>query len=128
MSNLRANFWHENNSDWVEISIVGDPSTVVRKVQEKDIENFPKEYEAFKSKGKKPVKIEGTDLEEVEGIGPALKKKLLANGIRTAEELAETPDGALPRAIGMGAFTIRKAAQELVHGRREKKLEDIIAA
>jgi nucleotidyltransferase/DNA polymerase involved in DNA repair len=127
MSNLRARFWNERNSDWIEISIVGDTNTVVRKVQDKDIENFPKEYEAFKGK-KKPAKVEGTPLTDVKGIGESLSKKLIANGIRTAEELAETPDGALPKAVGMGAFEIRKEAQRMLEGVREEAINGMIAA
>lgn len=127
MSNLRAKFWNERNSDWVEISIIGDPSTVVRKVQPQDIENFPQEYEAFKKKKPEP-EAKGTPLTDVKGIGETLAKKLRANGIRTAEELAETPDGALPKAVGMGAYEIRKEAQRLLSGRREEAIERTIAA
>ena len=128
MSNLRAKFWHERNSDWIEISIIGDPNTCVRKVQEQDIENFKQDWEAFKSKKKKPVKVEGTPLTDVKGIGEAMAHKLKSNGIRTAEELAETPDVALPKAIGMGAYAIRKAAQELIGEKRDKAIEGMIAA
>ena len=63
---------------------------------------------------------------EVKGIGPQLAKKLERNGIRTAEELAETPDGALPRAVGMGAFTIRKEAQTMLDDKKQRAIDRII--
>ena len=126
MSNLRVKFYHENNSDWVKISIIGDTSTVVRKVQPEDKAKFKADWDAYRKA--ETVEVKGTPLTDVKGIGEALAKKLTANGIRTAEELAETPDGALPKAVGMGAYEIRKAAKALIAERREEAIERTIAA
>jgi len=115
MSNLRANFFHAKKSDWIEISILGDGSTVVRKVRDSDKEQFPLDWEAFKSKSKSPIEVGGTPLEEVNGIGDKLADKLRHNGIRNAEELAVLSDGALPKVVGMSAYTIRKAAQDHIN-------------
>ena len=109
MSNVRANFYNENKVDYVEISIIGDPSTVVRKVTEQDKQRFKSDWDGYKKA--EEVVVVGMPLTDVKGIGPQLAKKLESNGIRTAEELAETPDGALPRAVGMGGMTIPKEAQ-----------------
>lgn len=124
MSNLRAKFWNERNSDWIEIKIIGDDSTVIRKVQPQDKKNFEAEWRAFK--GSEEVEVKGTPLTDVKGIGEALAEKLIHNGIRTAEELAETPDGALPKAVGMGAYSIRKEAKKLIYG--DKPPEGAVAA
>jgi len=126
MSNLRARFFHENKSDWIEITIIGDTATVVRKVQPKDRVDFKPDWQAYK--GAEELEVKGTPLTDVKGIGEALAKKLTTNGIRTAEELAETSDGALPKAVGMGAYTIRKEAQKLLGRLHDEALERTIAA
>jgi predicted flap endonuclease-1-like 5' DNA nuclease len=126
VSNLRVKFYHEGNSDWIEISIIGDTSTVVRKVQDKDKAEFKADWDAYRKA--EPIEVDGTPLTDVKGVGEALARKLKANGIRTAEELAETPDGALPKAVGMGAFEIRKEAKKLVNANREDAIERVIAA
>ena len=124
MSNVRASFYNENKVDYVEISIIGDPSTVVRKVTEQDKQRFKSDWDGYKKA--EEVVLEGTPLTDVKGIGPQLAKKLESNGIRTAEELAETPDGALPLAVGMGGMTIRKEAQSMLSSKKQKALDRII--
>ena len=65
---------------------------------------------------------------DVKGIGDAMARKLKANGIRTAEELAETPDISLGKAVGTGAYSYRKEAQNLLKQRKDDALERIVAA
>ena len=48
MSNVRAMFYNENKVDYVEISIIGDPSTVVRKVTEQDKQRFKSDWDGYK--------------------------------------------------------------------------------
>ena len=124
MSNVRAMFYNENKVDYVEISIIGDPSTVVRKVTEQDKQRFKSDWDGYKKA--EEVVVEGMPLTDVKGIGKQLAKKLESNGIRTAEELAETPDGALPLAVGMGGMTIRKEAQSMLSSKKQKALDRII--
>ena len=124
MSNVRAMFYNENKVDYVEISIIGDPSTVVRKVTEQDKQRFKSDWDGYKKS--EDVIVEGIPLTDVKGIGKQLAKKLESNGIRTAEELAETPDGALPLAVGMGGMTIRKEAQSMLSSKKQKALDRII--
>ena len=124
MSNVRAMFYNENKVDYVEISIIGDPSTVVRKVTEQDKQRFKSDWDGYKKA--EEVVVKGMPLTDVKGIGPQLAKKLERNGIRTAEELAETPDGALPRAVGMGGMTIRKEAQSMMNEKKQTAIDRII--
>jgi|TARA_R110000850_G_scaffold3776_5_gene17565 hypothetical protein len=124
MSNVRAMFYNENKVDYVEISIIGDPSTVVRKVTEQDKQRFKSDWDGYKKS--EDVIVEGIPLTDVKGIGKQLAKKLESNGIRTAEELAETPDGALPLAVGMGGMTIRKEAQSMLSSKKQEALDRII--
>ena len=124
MSNVRAMFYNENKVDYVEISIIGDPSTVVRKVTEQDKQRFKSDWDGYKKS--EDVIVEGIPLTDVKGIGKQLAKKLESNGIRTAEELAEMPDGALPLAVGMGGMTIRKEAQSMLSSKKQEALDRII--
>ena len=126
MSNVRANFYNENKVDYIEISIIGDPSTVVRKVTEEDKQRFESDWKGYKKS--EEVLIKGMPLTDVKGIGPQLAKKLENNGIRTAEELADTPDGALPLAVGMGGMTIRKEAQSMLNNKKQQALDRIVGA
>mgnify|MGYP003625341950 CR=1 FL=1 len=121
MSNVRAMFYKENKVDYVEISIIGDPSTVVRKVTEQDKQRFKSDWDGYKKS--EDVIVEGIPLTDVKGIGKQLAKKLESNGIRTAEELA---DGALPLAVGMGGMTIRKEAQSMLSSKKQEALDRII--
>ena len=126
MSNVRANFYNENKVDYIEISIIGDQSTVVRKVTEQDKQRFKSDWDGYRKA--EDVVVEGMPLTDVKGIGAKLAKKLESNGIRTAEELAEMPDGALPLAVGMGGMTIRKEAQAMLNNEKQKALDRIIDA
>ena len=74
MSNVRAMFYNENKVDYVEISIIGDPSTVVRKVTEQDKQRFKSDWDGYKKA--EEVVVEGMPLTDVKGIGPQLAKKL----------------------------------------------------
>jgi predicted flap endonuclease-1-like 5' DNA nuclease len=112
MSNLRTRFWNDKGHDWIEISIVGDPATVSRKVTDVDKARFSVDWKAYRGASK--VEIKGTPLTAILGVGPVLEKRLIASGVRTVEELAEVPDGSLPRVVGMGGFAVRKKAQEVI--------------
>jgi|TARA_R100001443_G_scaffold6620_1_gene15529 predicted flap endonuclease-1-like 5' DNA nuclease len=115
--NIRAKFFEEQRETTkvalVEISIIGDPSTVVLKVTEEHKEQFPDEWKAFAG-GKDDVVTDGTPLTDVKGIGPKLASKLKVNGIHTAEQLAAVNDGGL-EAVGMSAYTHRQSARELLN-------------
>tara|TARA_R100000808_G_scaffold25072_1_gene61299 strand:+ start:10291 stop:10680 length:390 start_codon:yes stop_codon:yes gene_type:complete len=120
--NVRAKFYEEpranGSATLVEISVVGDPSTCVAKVREEHKQRFPKEWAAF-SEGHAPDPVEGTPLTDVKGIGPKLAAKLIANDIHTAEQLASVHDGGLD-AVGMGAYTHRQSARELLGDKKEE--------
>ena len=96
--NIRAKFFEEQRETTkvalVEISIIGDPSTVVLKVTEEHKEQFPDEWKAFAG-GKDDVVTDGTPLTDVKGIGPKLASKL--------------------KVVGMSAYTHRQSARELLN-------------
>jgi predicted flap endonuclease-1-like 5' DNA nuclease len=126
MSNLRTRFWNDKGHDWIEISIVGDPATVSRKVTDADKARFDVDWKAYRNASK--VEIKGTPLTAILGVGPVLEKRLIASGVRTVEELAEVPDGSLPRVVGMGGFAVRKKAQEVIRNQRKEAIDRTVAA
>ena len=126
MSNLRTRFWNDKGHDWIEISIVGDPATVSRKVTDADKARFDVDWKAYRNASK--VEIKGTPLTAILGVGPVLEKRLIASGVRTVEELAEVPDGSLPRGVGMGGFAVRKKAQEVIRNQRKEAIDRTVAA
>ena len=114
--NIRAKFFEEQRETatvvLVEISVIGDTSTVVQKATNELKKQFSDEWAAF-SGGSSDVEVEGTPLTKVKGIGPKLASKLKVNGIHTAEQLADVNDGGL-EAVGMSAYTHRQSARELL--------------
>ena len=126
MGKVRARFFKHEKRDMVEISIIGDPNTVVRRVKPEDTHRFKMDWEAYES-GKGEVEVPGTPLTEVPGVdtNQALAYKL--RGVRVAEELAALDDAAC-RGIGMGALTHRNAAQNLLKAKQfdamQKQMDD----
>ena len=116
---LRAKFFKDDASRaYVEITIVGDPNSVIRKVTPEDSHRFPREWAAFEQ-GNDELPINGTPLSEVPGVDRDASLNLRLKGVRTAEELAGLDEGAA-KALGMGGLTFWKAAKNLI---RLKELE-----
>ena len=115
--NLRAKFYEEQRATakviLVEISIVGDQSTVVLKATDAHKEEFPAEWAAFAGGQEEEAIADGTPLTDVKGIGKKLAAKMKTNGIHTAEQLAAVNDGGLD-AVGMSAYTHRQSARDLL--------------
>lgn len=121
---LRANFFKDvdGKQDLVEIVIIGDPNTLIRKVTTEHVRRFPREWEAFQS-GQTEVKIEGTPLTDVPGLDRSAALAMKLKGVRTAEELAAL-DEAAATGLGMNMRTFVKAAQNLVKLREFEKAQE----
>lgn len=117
---LRGKFFKDDvtGRDMIEIRIVGDPSTLISKVQPEHVVKFAREWEAYQQ-GNTEVDVGGTPLTEVPGIDRNLAMALKLKGVRNAEELAAL-DEAGSKNLGMGILTASKAAKNLV---RMKELE-----
>jgi hypothetical protein len=126
-SNLRAEFYREGKSDYISISIVGDPNVYRGKVTPGDIVRFPREWEAYQKGRPADEEINGTPITDVPGITKQLAAQYKTHGVRTAEELAALNDMACSR-IGLGAITHRKAAQNLIRAKQADALEAAAAA
>lgn len=121
MSKLRAKFFKDGNKDMVEVSIVGDPCTMIRRVKPQDETDFPHEWAAYFS-GQGHVDVGGTPLTDVPGITAPMATAYRLKGVRNAEELAALDDAAI-RTLGMNALAFRLAAQNLLAARELAELK-----
>lgn len=121
MNKLRAKFFKDDARDMVEISIIGDPNTLIRRVTPEDVARFTPEWDAYQA-GETEVQIVGTPLTDVPGIDKGAALALKLKGVRTAEELAAL-DEAASKGLGMGVFTFSKSAQLLLKARQYDALE-----
>lgn len=125
---LRANFFKDvdGKQDLIEIVIIGDPNTLIKKVAPEHVKTFPREWEAYQS-GQTEIKVEGTPLTEVPGIDRNLALALKLKGVRTAEELAAL-DEAAAVSLGMNMRTFVSSAKNLVKVKAYEKQEAAQAA
>lgn len=125
---LRASFFKDadGKQDLVEIVIIGDPNTIVKKVAPEHVRTFPREWEAYQS-GQTEIKVEGTPLTEVPGVDRNLALALKLKGVRTAEELAAL-DEAAATGLGMNMRTFVSSAKNLVKIKQYEKQEAAQAA
>lgn len=126
-SNLRVVFSRENGGDFIEISIIGDPSVFRGKVRPGHIARFPREWEVYQAGRPEEDDVDGTPLTEVPGISREVAKQLKAKGVRVVEELAALNDMACSK-IGLGTLTLRKAAQNLIRAKQADALEAAMVA
>lgn len=127
-SKVRPKFFRNDaGAPYVEISIVGDPNTVIRKVTPDDTVRFAKEWMHFEQTNGGEVKIDGTPLTEVPGVDRDASLSLMLRGIRTAEELAGL-DEAAARALGMGGLTFWQGAKLLMRLREAEAMQAVLEA
>jgi len=126
-SKVRAKFFKgESGRDYVEISIVGDPNTVIRKVSPADTVNYAKEWDAYNANGGE-LPVVGTPLTEVPGIDANAAVGLRLKGVRTVEELAGL-DEAAAKSLGMGGLTFWNTAKQLIRIRELEALQAAVEA
>ena len=122
---LRANFFKDvdGKQDLVEIVIIGDPNTLIKKVTTDHVKRFSREWEAYQS-GQTEVHVEGIPLTDVPGIDRSAALGLKLKGVRTAEELAALDEGAAT-GLGMNMRTFVNAAKNLVKLREYERLQAV---
>jgi hypothetical protein len=130
-SPLRAEFFKDvdGQRDKVEIKIVGDPNSIIKKVTPEVVAQFPQEWEAYQKRQvhHPEPEVDGTSLLEVPGVDRNAAASLKMHGVRTAEELAAL-DEAQARALGLGGLTFWKAAKNLIKLHRLEKMEALLNA
>ena len=131
MSNLRANFFKsEDGIDMVELSIIGDPNSVIHKVESRAKEfekNFPREWSEF-YKDKSPAKtIKTTNLDILECMSKRKIDALKLEGVECVEQLAELSDGAC-HGLGKGTLDYRKEAKEFLMKKHDIKPLQVVGS
>jgi hypothetical protein len=126
MSKLRCKFFRDGDRDYAEVVIIGDPNTLIQKVDEWHVKTFPREWEAYQRDAGE-VEVKGTPLTEVPGIDRNAALALKLKGVRVAEELAALDDGAA-QGLGMGMMTFIKAARLLMKAKAQEAQLEVIAA
>lgn len=121
MGNVRAKFFKDGDFDRVEISIVGDPNTFIKKVEPSDIKQFPLEWESYRA-GEREVEYGGTPLTDVPGVDPGKSVAYKLKGVHNAEMLAELTDAGC-RNMGLGALSDRRGAQLLLKANEHDRLK-----
>lgn len=120
---VRAHFFKDDrNRDMVELKIVGDPNTLIRKVIPTDLQEWPGEWAAYQG-GQDSIDVGGTPLTEVPGITRDLATAYRLKGVRNAEELAALDDAAV-KSLGMQGLAFRRTAQLLI---KEKEADALKA-
>jgi hypothetical protein len=119
---LRAKFFKDGERDYIEITIIGDPCTVLRKVTVQDTQRFPIDWAAYVA-GEKEIVIDGSPLTDVPGVDRNLSLAYKLKGVRTAEELAAL-DEMSAKSLGMGGLTTWQAARNLVRLRQLEALAE----
>jgi hypothetical protein len=126
MSKLRCKFFRDSDRDYAEVTIIGDPNTLIQKVDEWHVKTFPREWEAYQRDAGE-VEVKGTPLTEVPGIDRNAALALKLKGVRVAEELAALDDGAA-QGLGMGMMTFIKSARLLLKAKAAEAQLEVIAA
>jgi hypothetical protein len=126
MSKLRCKFFRDGDRDYAEVVIIGDPNTLIQKVDEWHVKTFPREWEAYQRDAGE-VEVKGTPLTEVPGIDRNAALALKLKGVRVAEELAALDDGAA-QGLGMGMMTFIKSARLLLKAKAAEAQLEVIAA
>ncbi len=123
VNKLRAKFFRDDeaNRDMVEIRIIGDPNSLIRKVTPQDVERWPNEWNGYQA-GKSELEVKGTPLMDVPGLDKGRAMSLKLQGVRTAEELAGL-DEAAAKGLGLGTWTLVRVAKAFLAERRLEALE-----
>jgi hypothetical protein len=122
---LRAKFFKDPDKgiDFVEISAVGDPCDIIRKVTTADVQRFPNEWSAYQN-GQDTVDYGGTPLTEVPGINANLAMAFKLKNVHNAEMLADLSDAAA-LSLGLNGLTFRNTALLLIqaNGRNDEPVK-----
>lgn len=123
LGKVRAKFYKcdETGRDMVELKIIGDPNSVIRKVEPEDVTKWPGEWAAYEQ-GKGEIEVKGTALTEIPGVDRNAAQRIKLHGVRTVEELASL-DEVAAKSIGLGGMTFWKSAKLLLQAKRAEALE-----
>jgi hypothetical protein len=129
----KVKFFKDNDRDMIELAVVGDPNTVIRKVQQVDRVAFPKEWDAYQAGGGS-VNWGGTPLTQLvadpetgQKVASGFATSLAAKGVHNVEMLASLSDQAA-MSLGMGVVTLRTRARAHLGQQETSALAAVVAA
>jgi hypothetical protein len=128
------------DTEYIEIRTPGKRDSVCRPARKRDIDRFPRHYEAFKARTSQEVAT-GTPLVEWPQVSRSLAEELSFFNVKTVEQLASMPDSQTSQFMG-GGMLKQKArkwleiseaaakANELKEAlaKRDKEIEELKAA
>jgi putative alpha-1,2-mannosidase len=115
----RARFYRSGDRDFIEISFVGNPDTVIRRVEPAHMARFKNEWDAY-CDGLPPKMRAGTPLTDLVNEGRA--QHYIARNIHNLEELACLDDNQC-QGVGHGTMTDRKNARNLIEQRKIEAMQ-----
>lgn len=124
-------FFDVGGRDMMEIrTLTDDKSSVIRKVNEADIEAFPAEWAAYQTGGKPdyggtPITELVADPKTGRKVEHSFAAAMALKGVHNIEMLAGLPDIAAQH-MGMGIFTLRKRA--IAHMEEQKRIREAVIA
>lgn len=90
---LQGNLVSNDEADWVIISVPGDKYNVIQElVDDNTKRRFPRQWAAYS--GSQSAKLNGTPIEQWEGLTDGQKKIFIQNGFNTIEQVALAQDNA----------------------------------
>jgi hypothetical protein len=129
MSNLRATFYKgEDDTDLIELKLIGDPNSVIYKVSDKPEEfkqQFPNEWAEYFKETKKTKTEKETDLKVLDCMTKRKIEVLKLEGVKSVEQLANLSDGAC-HGLGKGTLDYRKEAKEYLMKKHNIKPEQVV--
>ena len=97
--------------EFIEIRTPGNRDAVCRPARQRDIDRFPKHYEAYKDRISTDH-LEGTPLSEWAPMARSRVEELAFHNVKTVEQLAGMPDSNVSQFMGMNVMK-QKAQQWL---------------
>lgn len=126
---IRAEFFFDEDvsKEFCKISIIGDPSNLIKRVTPEVIAQFPKEYELYrKQSGQRDEVVEGTPLREIPGVDRDAASVLRYHTVRTVEEFAALDEQTV-RGIGAGFLNFWRSAKLMLEAKEAEKLRALLA-
>jgi hypothetical protein len=128
----QARFFRHKEKDYVEISFIGNPDTVVRKVTPDVMAQYRDQWNAY-CDGVPLKQRKGTPLTDLKEISEERAAEFIRRNVHTLDELSVLND-AQCQGLGHGTIMLRKAAQALIAQRAfqeknaaQKKISEVVA-
>lgn len=111
--------------DYIEIRTPGSRDAIARPASQRDIERFPRHYEAYKNRTTQEG-LDGTPLNEWPAITRSQVEELGFFSVKTVEQLIAMPDSQASQFMGIN--TLKAKAKAWLEGAEEGRKAEELAA